>query len=250
MSFQAQAWARGVKTGSASRKAVLLAVANYDNDKYGCSWLTQEEIAEQTELSRHSVMRALADLEKMGVLAREHRNSETGHRLSDRIVLNFEYQSSTMLRSTEQRSTELPSTSHGATAIKKPLSNPLKDSSRGTRLPKDWQPSQASLQWAMTKFSLDLDQLREITAEFHDFWHAVPGKSALKLDWDGTWRNRVRNSAWKYKRKATNGPHRTTGPKSMAETFANLYAKGEELERQAGDGGNIVKLVPRLLEGS
>jgi hypothetical protein len=39
-------------------------------------------------------------------------------------------------------------------------------------------------------------------------------------------------------------------PKSMAETFANLYAKGEELERQAGDGGDVVKLVPRLLKGS
>lgn len=34
--------------------------------------------------------------------------------------------------------------------------------------------------------------------EFSDYWRALPGQKALKLDWDATWRTWVRRSADKY----------------------------------------------------
>lgn len=111
------AWARGIKTGSATVKSVLLAISNYA-DEDGICWPSQEQLADDTELSRHSVMRAIDQLEELGLLSRERRHRGDGSRSSDLIMLDL---SRTQLRSTEQRSTEQRSTqqqpkSHGATA--------------------------------------------------------------------------------------------------------------------------------------
>ena len=66
---------------------------------------------------------------------------------------------------------------------------------RGTRLPEDWQPSdrvKAELvhRYPHLNFPLLLD-------EFRDYWCAVPGQRGLKLSWDRTFRNRVRECAHK-----------------------------------------------------
>ncbi len=122
MSYSAMALARPIKTGSPTAKAVLLAIANYA-DEEGICWPSQEQLAEDTELSRHSIMRAIDALEEMGLLSRERRHRKDGCRSSDLIMLDLSStaQRSTEQRSTEQRSTELRSTqqqpkSHSATA--------------------------------------------------------------------------------------------------------------------------------------
>jgi biotin operon repressor len=117
MSYSAMAWARAIKTGSATTKAVLLAVANYA-DEEGICWPSQEQLAEDTELSRHSIMRALDHLEDCGFLSRERRHRGDGSRSSDMIMLDLSrtQQRSTQLRSSEQRSTQQQPKSHGATA--------------------------------------------------------------------------------------------------------------------------------------
>lgn len=112
MSYSAMAWAREIKTGSATIKSVLLAVANYA-DEEGVCWPSQEQLAEDTELSRHSIMRALDQLEEMGLLSRERRHRGDGSRSSDLIMLDL---SSTVQRSTQQRSTQQQPKSQGATA--------------------------------------------------------------------------------------------------------------------------------------
>ena len=89
-----------MKTGSPTVKAVLLAIANYA-DEEGVCWPSQEQLAEDTELSRHSIMRAVEQLEELGLLSRERRHRKDGSRSSDLIMLDL---SSTALRSTEQRS--------------------------------------------------------------------------------------------------------------------------------------------------
>lgn len=35
-------------------------------------------------------------------------------------------------------------------------------------------------------------QADAITAEFVDYWRGVPGAKGAKLDWEATWRNRMR----------------------------------------------------------
>lgn len=117
------AWARGIKTGSATVKSVLLAVANYA-DEEGVCWPSQDQLADDTELSRHSIMRAFDQLEEMGLLARERRHRGDGSRTSDLIMLDL---SRTEQRSSQQRSTQQQPKSQGATA--EPVIEPLVPSS-------------------------------------------------------------------------------------------------------------------------
>ena len=68
-----------------------------------------------------------------------------------------------------------------------------KKQQRGTRIPDDWQPSDADRQFAAGE-GVDPDHLRD---EFVDFWVGVPGQRGTKLSWSATWRNRVRAVAGK-----------------------------------------------------
>ena len=78
MSFQAMTWASRQKTGHARARNVLMALANRAGD-FGESFLRLERIAEESENSRSSVIRALARLERLGLLYRApERRHESG----------------------------------------------------------------------------------------------------------------------------------------------------------------------------
>jgi hypothetical protein len=61
-------------------------------------------------------------------------------------------------------------------------------SRRGTRLPADWQPAAAEIEFAV-RHGLDPDA---ILGAFRDYWTAKTSR-ATKLDWAATWRNWCRN---------------------------------------------------------
>lgn len=63
--------------------------------------------------------------------------------------------------------------------------------SRGSRLPAEWEPSEPLKAWA-SKERPDLDMV-VVVARFRDHWAAAPGSRGVKLDWDATFRNWVRN---------------------------------------------------------
>lgn len=63
---------------------------------------------------------------------------------------------------------------------------------RGCRLPADWGPDTALLVWA-AKERPDV-HIPPTVAAFKDFWDSKPGKDGLKLDWNKTFRNWVRNT--------------------------------------------------------
>lgn len=47
--------------------------------------------------------------------------------------------------------------------------------------------------WCRKEYpQLDRWQAEAITAEFVDYWRGVPGAKGTKLDWEATWRNRMR----------------------------------------------------------
>jgi hypothetical protein len=71
---------------------------------------------------------------------------------------------------------------------------------RGHRLPKTWQPSADVLSFAKSLgFTEDLE--RRERAAFFDYWLAIPGSKGCKLDWDATYRNRLRDMAGRLKLK-------------------------------------------------
>jgi hypothetical protein len=63
--------------------------------------------------------------------------------------------------------------------------------SRGTRIPKDFVVTNAIREWARMKAPLvDVDEARD---EFFDYWDPLPSNKARKLNWDQTFKNRLRD---------------------------------------------------------
>jgi hypothetical protein len=61
-------------------------------------------------------------------------------------------------------------------------------SSKGTRLSPDWRPKPETIEAFRTQ---GIDALAAVP-EFVDHWAAIPGSKGCKLDWEATFRNRVR----------------------------------------------------------
>lgn len=78
-------------------------------------------------------------------------------------------------------------------AGERPAAKPGRDGRRGARLPDDWEPSDAVREWARAEFPAV--SLAAAVDEFRDHWRAVPGQKGVKLDWDATFRNRIRQLA-------------------------------------------------------
>lgn len=77
---------------------------------------------------------------------------------------------------------------------------------KGTRIPEPFDVSKDLLAWAEQEVPwLDTDKA---TKEFVDYWRGVPGQKGRKLDWDATWRNRMRElDGWgKFQKPATADP--------------------------------------------
>lgn len=62
---------------------------------------------------------------------------------------------------------------------------------RATRVPEPFSITEDMRAWAKVKCPHVLD-VDGATEEFVDFWRGVSGRYGLKLDWEGTWRNRLR----------------------------------------------------------
>lgn len=77
------------------------------------------------------------------------------------------------------------------TKNQEPITIVEKKQSRGTRLPTDWRPSEDQISFCRKNRA---DLLPEQVADsFRDYWIAQAGSKGVKLDWDATWRNWVRN---------------------------------------------------------
>lgn len=63
---------------------------------------------------------------------------------------------------------------------------------RGCRLPEGWTPSPGSYAKVLKQTGQTEAEALGVLEEFRDFWRAVPGQKGCKLDWDATFRNRLR----------------------------------------------------------
>jgi len=82
MSVQLLGWALEQRTGSVSRKAVLLALANCHNHHTGLCCPSLRRLREETELGESTVLRALKDLEDAGYIVRDRRRRQNGSHTS------------------------------------------------------------------------------------------------------------------------------------------------------------------------
>jgi uncharacterized protein YdaU (DUF1376 family) len=122
---------------------------------------------------------------------------------------------------------------------------PTSEKKSGTRLPQDWQPSEADLAFAATQ--LPPDRIPTERDTFRDYWLARSGPGAVKRDWPATWRNWCRKAA-------TQSPTRnggTGGQAGQQNRFrAALDKLGEHVEgRGDGNGQEMRPSNVRLLSG-
>lgn len=90
---------------------------------------------------------------------------------------------------------------------------------RGTRLPEDWEPSEADRDFCRERRP-DLD-IETTALVFRNFWTSKTGKAATKLSWAKTWQN------WVIGQKP--GPVRQHDPPKQQESF---YERDLRLKRQ------------------
>ena len=94
---------------------------------------------------------------------------------------------------------------------------------RGTRLAEDWHPSTNVAEELMRNYPGV--NLRMILEEFRDYWCAVPGSRGLKLSWDRTFRNRVREVAHKPQYRRQGISMQGGGQMSRVDSKAAEYLK-------------------------
>lgn len=104
--------------------------------------------------------------------------------------------------------------------------------SRGARLPDDFEPLPNILELARSLGFTDAEYWDHFE-RFKDYWRGVSGAKGVKLDWQGTWRNRIKDLA-DHRRSRTNGkPPQNT----IAEGFKVVDAFVDELERRERAAG-------------
>jgi hypothetical protein len=95
--------------------------------------------------------------------------------------------------------------------------------SRGSRIASDWVPTAEDRQLARDE-GFSVAEIDREALRFRDYWTAKAGSGGVKLDWQATWRNWVRNSA----EKLGKSPQRMS--EASAETGYLAKAFSEELE--------------------
>jgi MarR family len=201
-------WAFDQRPSSATGKLLLLEIA-----KRGTQ-ITQAQLCEATGLSESAVRRNLHSLACDGLLklrstgqidglvtGQNDRSAPvkmTGSNRSNRPVLARVRDSSLEVIITPTSPVEtLPdkpeSCGNGGLGEKPSLP---KNDPRGTRLPTDWQASDADYRYALDQ-GLNNTQTAAIEEDFRDYWLSKPGAAARKTDWPRTWQVWVRREAAK-----------------------------------------------------
>jgi len=95
-------------------------------------------------------------------------------------------------KATKSKAKETHSVATGkVTKNQEPITIVEAKQSRGTRLPTDWTPSDEQIDFCK-KHRSELHPM-VVADSFRDYWVAQAGSKGVKLDWDATWRNWVRN---------------------------------------------------------
>ncbi|TCR63191.1 YdaU family protein [Bosea sp. BK604] len=79
---------------------------------------------------------------------------------------------------------------------------------KGRRIAPGWRPAEHNRSDAL-RLGVPEGLIDPLANRFRDFWTAKPGKDALKLDWDATWRNWCASEC---ERKGWAAPGAATGP--------------------------------------
>lgn len=242
MSRNAQIWFRSLRIGlSPLEKIVGQELAYRAEDDTHLAWPTVARLADDTEVPRRTVARALASLEKRKIIERtgvKKPNGAVEYKLP--VVLKIEAtppdanmadanvaepvcQSGTAknAKMAERTNAKMADTSFTIEqASQNKASQPVTTrDDKGTRLPEDWKPSDEELSYARS-CGLPAERVSE---DYRDYWIARPGVAGRKLNWPATWRVWCRKAA---DRGDYRQGRRLSGQKPESNLRANLRQMG------------------------
>ena len=118
-----------------------------------------------------------------------------------------------------------------------PAPKAVKRSDRATRLPDDWAPSPALIDW--TRANAPDVQDSEVD-RFRDYWHSAAGAKARKVNWDAVWRNWARRA----QEDADNRRSRQ-GYRNQAQIMADMRQQAAEstITMQRATQGDALRLI-------
>ncbi|WP_314923831.1 helix-turn-helix domain-containing protein [Aeromonas piscicola] len=202
MSMLLMAKAMSIKVGNPLRKLVLIKLADNASDTGEC-WPSYQHIADQCEISRRSVINHIDAMCEVGLLTKESRVGPKGKR-SNVYVLTLD------------GAGDAHRISHSLEPVIDPKIPPVSPQGekrsasatlrRGTRLPNDWVLPGEWRRWAIQETGLPRERILMEAATFADYWQALPGAKAVKLDWEKTWRNWIRRAASSFRTAAQRKP--------------------------------------------
>jgi hypothetical protein len=171
--------------------------------------MTVKELADILGDNPRTTKKLLAEIEEKGVSSRD----KDGFVISRRIVQDFKKAEQDKLNGRKGGNPALKTRENGEKGVnpkdktqkpearsqsKKEAPNGASKNIRGTRLVEDWVLPRDWGEWAVGE-GWSVQQIRTESDKFKDYWIAQPGARGVKLDWQATWRNWMRNS------KATKG---------------------------------------------
>lgn len=242
MSVEAITWASKQRTGSAGAKLVLIALANYANERHEC-WPSQATLAEWTEQSDRTIRTHLAALEGMGLIERQTRHVP-GAYTSDRIILQVDQrQLFPAENSSVGKKRPFPAENFATNPSIEPSSNiytplPPKEAKTPKRpaaatkvaMTPDWLPAELpdnvralTDQWPDGRLAREIDQ-------FRDYWIDRTDKRA---GWDRTFHNRIRDIHDRVMRETRSG-FSSNRNHATGSSRDGAFRAAERLYRQSG----------------
>lgn len=107
---------------------------------------------------------------------------------------------------------------------------------RGTRIPDDFEPTEAMKTWFIGKGYSKLFRGAAEHEKFVDFWRAKPGDGGVKLDWVATWRNWMREAAERAERRGAMPISAPPGTSLMPSSGAPSYSTTSTTNKRVLEG--------------
>lgn len=232
MSIPALNWCIEQKALPPGEWVVLFHLCHAHNAEHGC-FPSQDFLAEQTNMSKRSIVRHIGALEEAGLVVRKRRFNAAGERISDRYFMPFEpgfareNQPSANLASGQSVHDQVPNGArnvhemapkHEVTGIEQEeppcippaeISAPVDKPEPKARLPADWALSDEGWAYARSQQIPD-EAIRDEATGFHAYWADRRDRDASKSQrgWEQCWAGWCRRIAPRYARHAgRSGPH-------------------------------------------
>lgn len=208
MSIPALNWCIEQKSLPPGEWVVLFHLCHAHNQEHGC-FPSQDFLAEQTNMSKRSIVRHIGALEAAGLVIRKRRFNSVGERISDRYIMPFEpgfaleNQPSANLASGQSVHDQVPNGAQNVhemapkqevTGIEQelPLVVPQKAKRRKPEIPipENWVPSARNIADAKEKHFSD----KEIKDEAYRFRNHHRSRDNRYRDWDAAWRTWLANA--------------------------------------------------------